>query len=202
MYDPASANESDGRTARGERTKREIVEAYIALLREQRRIPTAAQIAERAGYSLRTMYLHFSDIGTLSIAACDYAIQQGLSVPVGDKPAADRLTRIRFQVEIRAQNCERWLPLWRMLLHYQDSVPELGRRVAIARQLVFERLHLMYRKELAALGDAERRAMLLALESLTDYESWGRMREQHGLTVDQACQAWITVIDRLLPQTS
>ncbi len=199
--DPAGANESDGRSARSERTKREIVEAYIALLSEQRVLPTAAQIAERAGYSLRTLYLHFSDIATLSEATCDYAIAQGLSVPVGDMRTADRQARIRFQVDVRARNSERWLPLWRMLLHYQDSAPGLERRVRIARTLIYERLQLMYEPELATLPDAERRATLLALEAVVDMQSWGRMREDHGLSYEEAVQAWITAIDRLLPPT-
>ncbi len=201
MNDVSVSLTEDGRFARSERTKRQIVEAYILLLREKRQIPTVAQIAERAGYSLRTMYLHFSDIATLSIAACDHAIQQGLSVPVGDAPTADRATRIRFQVEVRAQNCERWLPLWRMLMHYGESVPELAVRAAMARGLVYERMQLMYARELATLSADERRATLLALESITDYESWGRMREGRGLTIDEACQAWMSVIDRLLPPT-
>ena len=199
--DPAGLNESDGRSARGERTKRELVEAYIALLRERRVVPTAAQIAERAGYSLRTLYMHYSDIATLSEATCDYAIAQGLSVPVGDMRTADRQARIRFQVDVRACNSERWLPLWRMLLHYQDSVPGLERRVRMARTLIYERLQLMYGQELATLPDNERRATLLALEAVVDMQSWGRMREAHGLSYEEASQAWITAIDRLLPPT-
>ena len=199
--DLAGLNESDGRSARSERTKREIVEAYIALLPERRAVPTAAQIAERAGYSLRTLYMHFSDIATLSEATCDYAIAQGLSVPVGDMRTADRQARIRFQVDVRARNSERWLPLWRMLLHYQDSVPGLERRVRMARTLIFERLQLMYSPELAALPEPERCAILFALEAVVDMQSWGRMRETHGLSYEEAAQAWITAIDRLLPPT-
>ena len=197
----AGLKESDGRNARSERTKNELVEAYIALLRERRLVPTAAQIAERAGYSLRTLYMHFFDIATLSEATCDYAIRQGLLVPVGDMRTADRQTRIRFQVEVRARNSERWLPLWRMLLHYQDSVPGLERRVQFVRTLIYGRLQLMYAEELATLPEDERRAILFALESLVDMESWGRMREAHGLSYEEAAQAWITAIDRLLPPT-
>lgn len=192
---------SDGRLLRGERTRRELVEAYIALLRERRALPTAAQIVERAGYSLRTLYLHYTDIAALSVAACDYAIEQGLSVPVEDKPQADRATRIRFQVEVRARNCECWAPLWRMLMAYKDDVPELDRRVAMARELVLARLELMYRKELLTLVPFERRALLMGLEAVTDYESWNRMRTQHGLSPEQACDVWVSVINRMLPPT-
>ena len=39
----------DGRRLRSVRTKQLIIEAYLALLREHPQIPTAAQIANRAG---------------------------------------------------------------------------------------------------------------------------------------------------------
>ena len=59
----------------------------------------------------------------------------------------------------------------------------------------------MYRAELSALPEEERRQLLIALEALTDMESWARMREQHGLSFDEACEVWIHAIDRLLPPT-
>jgi acyl-CoA-binding protein len=58
-----------------------------------------------------------------------------------------------------------------------------------------------YAPELTTLGDAERTKVLIALESLTDYESWARMRELHGLSADQARAVWIDALDRLLPAT-
>ncbi|HTR82837.1 MAG TPA: TetR/AcrR family transcriptional regulator [Reyranella sp.] len=193
---------SDGRVARGARTKREIVQAYIALLLELRQIPTATQVAQRAGYSLRTLYVHFADISSLSLAACDYAIELGLATAAAtDRLDGDRETRIRQQVAVRAEICERWLPLWRIMLYYQELVPELGQRVSLARQLIRTRIEIMYRAELAALEPFAHTAMLAALESLTDFESWGRLREDHGLSCEEACRSWILVIDRVLPPT-
>ena len=59
----------------------------------------------------------------------------------------------------------------------------------------------MYRAELDPLPESDRRKILIALEQLTDFESWGRMRERHGLSVEEAIDAWIAAIDRLLPAT-
>jgi len=196
------ASETDGRFARSERTKQQIIEAYILLLRENSQVPTAAQVADRAGYSVRTLFMHFSDVAKLSAAACDHAIEIGLSAAAaGDKLDASRQARLRFHVEIRARNCETWLPLWRMLMHYQGSVPELARRVKLARALTYERLQVIYFKELATLPETDRKVVLMALEALTDFESWSRMRQDHGLSFDEACAAWIAAIDRLLPPT-
>jgi hypothetical protein len=51
------------------------------------------------------------------------------------------------------------------------------------------------------MGVVERRRTLIALEAITDFESWGRMRETFGLSVEEAGAVWIRAIDGLLPPT-
>src|SRR5215212_2568003 len=63
---------SDGRIARGERTREAIVEAHAALLREGVLKPTAKAIAERAGISPRTLWINFKDLETLLEATTAY----------------------------------------------------------------------------------------------------------------------------------
>ena len=105
----------DGRRLRSERTRQYIIEAYLALLREDPQVPTAAQIAERAGYSVRSLFERFPDLHALSLAAADYAFAQANAQAVIRNIDADRATRIRTQVETRGRTCEQWLPLWRAL---------------------------------------------------------------------------------------
>ena len=199
---PPSAPVVDGRRLRSERTRQLIIEAYLALLREDPQVPTSARIAERAGYSVRSIFERFPDLMSLRIAATDY----GLSLATVQAPMrgvdADRPSRIRSQVQTRAQTCETWLPLWRALNANQGESAELKSRIRLARAAIAQRLQLMYRPELAALDETERKHTLIALEALTDFESWARMREQHGLSVEQACNVWIRAIDRLLPAGS
>ena len=59
----------------------------------------------------------------------------------------------------------------------------------------------MYRPELSTLSEPERQYMLIALEAITDHESWARMRDLHGLSFEDACGVWIEAIDRMLPPT-
>ena len=51
------------------------------------------------------------------------------------------------------------------------------------------------------MGETERRQVLIAIESLIDFESWARMREYNALSVEEAREVWIQAIDRLLPPT-
>jgi len=191
----------DGRRLRSERTRRLIVEAYMALVRERRQVPTALQIAERAGYSVRSIFERFPDLHALRLAATDYAIAEGRGQGALRDLDADRATRLRSHVESRGRGCERWLPLWRVLSANLNESAELRERIKLVRQLVAMRLEFMFKPELSGLSDDERRKTLLALEAVSDYESWGRMRELYGLSFEQACALWARVIDRLLPPT-
>ncbi len=191
----------DGRLLRSERTKQVLIEAYLDLLRENPQIPTAADIAKRAQCSQRSVFERFSDLLTLSLAAADYAFAQGMAQAVARNVDGDRQARLKSQVETRAAVCERWLPLWRALLHHQHESDKLAFRIERMRDAVVARLEMMYRRELSTLSEAERKPVLIALEALTDFESWGRLRERHGLSVEAACDAWIAAIDRILPPT-
>jgi AcrR family transcriptional regulator len=191
----------DGRRLRSERTRQYIIEAYMALLRGNPRPPTASQIAERAGYSVRSLFERFPDLLSLSLAAADSAFAQASTQAAIRNAHADRETRIRTQVETRAQTCEKWLPLWRALVLNQHLSPELQQRIRRVREAIMARVLLMYRPELEAVGQVERRRTLIAVEALTDFESWARMRESAGLSFEDACMVWIRAIDRLLPPT-
>lgn len=203
---PASATKNirvDGRRLRSERTKQLIVEAYLALIREkpQTPVPTAAEIADRAGYSVRSIFERFPDLHTLRVAAADYALAHAAALAPARDVHGDRATRIRSHVETRAGTCERGISLWRALTFNVDENDDLKIRIKVARDRTIERMEVMYRPELAALPDTERRNVLIALEAITDIESWARLRDLYGLSFAEGCAAWIAAIDRLLPVT-
>ncbi len=193
----------DGRRLRSEHTKQLIIEAYLALVRENPvvQMPTAAQIAERAGYSVRSIFERFPDLGKLRVAAADYSLAQAAALAPARNVDGDRQVRIRSQVETRAGTCERGTALWRVLVFSAPEDPELRQRLRLARERTVDRIRVMYQPELATLPDREREHLLIALEAITDNESWARMREQHGMSFEEACSVWIAAIDRLLPPT-
>lgn len=198
---PAADIRLDGRRLRSERTRQLIIEAYLALLLEHRRMPTSAEIADRAGYSVRSIFERFSDLDTLSLAAADYAIVLGQAEAVARETEGDRATRIRSHVLTRAEACEKWLPLWRMLTAkpVEEQVTDLRARVLAVRQANLERVELMYQPELATLEPPVRKALVMALVTLTSFESWGALREDFGMAWDSALDVWVSAIDRMLP---
>ena len=188
----------DGRRLRSERTRLAIIEAYQELLRRNSVMPTAVQIAEQAGCSVRSVFERFSDLDALSLATADFTIAQGQAEAVARHVDGDRPTRIRSHVETRARACERWLPLWRIITN-QDQVAELRTRVVLVRLANIERMKLMYRRELSSLPEAAADELLIALAVLTSFESWDQMRHCHGLSTDAAQGVWWSAIDRMLP---
>lgn len=191
----------DGRRLRSERTRHLIIEAYLDLLNLAPGTPTAAQIAARAGYSVRSIFERFSDLDALGLAAMDYALAVGQAEAVARDVDGDRPTRIRSHVETRAYATEKWLPLWRILIRTQDKMPDLKSRIALARQGNLERLKLMYRPELSTLEAPARAQLLVALVVLISFESWDLMRDHFGLSPEEARDVWRSAIDRMLPPT-
>src|SRR5471030_2096850 len=191
----------DGRHLRRERMRQAIIDACVALLQETSQVPTATEIADRARCSKRLVFLHFGEMVKLGMAVAD----QSLAIARAASPArnvdGDRATRIRSQVETRAASCERWLPLWRLAVANQGMSTELKSFVGFVRQMMVQRLELMYAPELSTLSERDRRQLLIALEAIADFQTWERMRDRDGLSVDEAQEAWRGIIDRMLPPT-
>jgi AraC-like DNA-binding protein len=198
---PRRRRTTDGRRARSALSRQLIIEAYLELLREAPRIPTGLEIARRAGVSPRLVFERFDDLMGLSFAAADYVLAHARADSEPRHLDGDRRTRLSSQVQTRAEVCERWLPIWRALIRHQYESPDLRQRLGRVYDMIGERLKLMYWPELSTMAEPERGRLLVALEALTDFEAWGRMRERHGLSVEAACEVWTMAIDRMLPLT-
>src|SRR5258708_30527142 len=98
--------QNDGRLRRSERTRQALIKAYLDLLREKQKSPTAPVIARRAGCSIRSVFQHFSGLLTLSLAAAEYAFEQALAQDAVPNVDADLHTQLMEQVETRPAICE------------------------------------------------------------------------------------------------
>jgi AcrR family transcriptional regulator len=191
----------DGRRLRSERTRQLIIDAYVALVRETGHAPTAAQVAERAGYSVRSVFERFPDLEALRLAVVDQALAEGRSDAALQAIDQDRATRLRIQVHSRAHNRERWLPLWQAMAKQPELSAEMVARIEKVRELSMRRIEAVFARELSTVDDRERRNALIAVEALTEFESWERLRQMFGLSFEEGCATWVTAFDRLLPPT-
>jgi AcrR family transcriptional regulator len=199
LADGNSGERVDGRHRRARRTSQAIIRAYLSLVLETHARPAVADVAARAACSARSIFVRFATLDALALATIDYVLESLAQMPASVLVEGDRHDRIQSQVRVRAHNCETWLPLWRLVLRADSDSQALQTRIERVRELVRERLELVYRTELAPLSKQERKTILIALEALTDFECWGRMREHYKLSVDEARAIWCDAIDRLLP---
>lgn len=197
---PEASERVDGRRQRSARTRQSIVEAYLALLRENPRLPTAEAVAEQAGLSERAVFSHFSDLRALGIAAFDYVLTNRQPSLASDAKG-DRQTRIASLVEARARSSENWLPLWRVVMQRYLGSAEIKQRVDAVHELVEARIEGMFLDELSELTVEDRQATINAIATMTNFESWNRLREHYKLSRSDACAAWLKVVGRLLPPT-
>ena len=161
------ANRVDGRLLRAERTRERLVEAYLGLAFElSPRMPTAQEVATRAGYSVRSVFERFPDLNTLQVAAASYAIDRVAALAPPPPLDADRDTRIEHHVEMRAQLCEVWDRLWRSLLVNRGDSDELRQKISRFQELRLSRLEVVFRPELAALPLGQWQTLAVPLKCL------------------------------------
>lgn len=189
----------DGRRLRGARTRHLIVESYLALLREELELPTAANVAARASCSMRSIFERFGDLDALRRAAVDHALIEAHALAMPMRLDGDRATRIDAHVASQSATCEHWLPLRLLLARAQRDFPDLADRLARARQANVQRVKVIYRPEIDALPVEARDHLPMVLATLASFESWVQLRASLGHSIDAARLAWREAIDRLLP---
>jgi TetR/AcrR family transcriptional regulator, regulator of autoinduction and epiphytic fitness len=167
---------TDGRVARGERTRRVLAEAMIALIEEGDPHPTARQIAERAGVSLRLVFHHFADLEAVLRAAVEiqeHRHWRSLGPIDPDQPLSTRLATL---VRQRAEVFEAVAPVRRAAQFVEHRSPIVATRLARVRRALRRQLADGFAPELARHDDATARLVLDALDVALGWESWDQLR--------------------------
>lgn len=184
----------DGRTARAQRTQRAVVEALVDLLTEGDE-PSAARIAERAGVSLRSLYVHFATLEDLYRAAGEVATERAIALLEPIDPAAPRVDRIRSLCRQRGRLYEELGPLRRAAARRAGTSPALAEQRRFALDASRDQVARVFAAELAALPTRERRRRVAALDASVSGESWDLVRTVHGLS---AREAEATLVDAVV----
>lgn len=176
------ATTADGRTARSERTRHAIVDALFALLEAGNLRPTTAEIADQAGVSERSVFQHFPN-------------REALFTGVGERQAARVVqvvrtidltlalpARIDAFVAQRAAVLELLTPTRRAGLLIADEHPAVARNIEEVRIRKRERALACFAQELDRLPPAASAAVAAA----TSWSTWDALRDQQGLSVEDA----------------
>ncbi len=174
--DDPESTVTDGRVARGQRTRRNVAEALMELLREGGQEPTARAVAQRAGVSLRLVFHHFTEMDDLYhyIAALELRRQWSQMPRISSKLALT--TRIERTVAHRAALYEELSPIRRALVRRIPASKGVAATIAAADTLLLEDLKETFEPELAALASNTRLEVLEAMDVATSWEAWERLR--------------------------
>jgi TetR/AcrR family transcriptional regulator of autoinduction and epiphytic fitness len=177
----------DGRTLRAQRTRQAIIDAHMALMLEGDLQPTAGRVAERAGVSVRALWIHFKDLEALFGSAGEKALEIQFADfhPISpDLPLAERVDQFCRQ---RA----------RMLDVIAGASRAAQIRLPFSRQLHANRVRHnirlrqeiedLFATEIAKAGDPVTRDKLVtALLSATTWSTWMGCRDDLTLSFDEA----------------
>jgi len=172
----------DGRVQRAVRSRAAVVDAVLDLLGEGVARPTAEQVAARSGVSMRTIFRLFDDMGSLhrAAAARQFGRLDALMADLSDGGPLDG--RIDALVANRADVYEAVSPVRRAANRLAATSPEIAAELARVAGLLRAQAAGTFRAELAGAGPG----VLDAVDLLTSWEAWERLRSSQGLPVAQA----------------
>ncbi|HEX6476807.1 MAG TPA: TetR/AcrR family transcriptional regulator [Acidimicrobiales bacterium] len=195
-------SELDGRAQRSARSREAVVDAMLDLLEEGALRPGAAEIAARAGVSVRTVFRHFEDLEQLFATATEHQAMRIGPLLLSAPPDGSRAERVAALVSHRADLYERIGPVRRAALRHEPFHEAVREGLAQARRLLRRHLLATLDAELQRLNGADRAAIVAALETATSFAAWDNLRVDQRLSVPQARAALTTTVTALLDHST
>ncbi|MEN8159286.1 MAG: TetR family transcriptional regulator [Myxococcota bacterium] len=193
MTAETKAAEKDGRLRRSVRSRERILDALCALVEAGNLHPTGQQVAERAGVSLRTVFRHFEDMEGLNREMHERVERVMRPLAAGPRVRGPLVERVRELVRRRTTLFERATPFLRSGAIHRWKSPYLSKtHAADVREL---------RGDLArTLPEADEvpAARHEALELVTSFEAWDRLRADQKLGRDRAREVMVEAVMALL----
>lgn len=176
---------TDGRIARGERTREAIIEAHTALLCEGVLKPTGKLLAERAGISLRTLWSNYSDLEAVMRASSELWLERDAALQVTIAPDERFDHRLAAYCRMRVDRLEQLAPAARSAALGEPFSPALqaSRREHVQR--VRDDIEQAFAPELELAGD-RRDTLAAAVFIMSSWPSWSSLRDDLLLDVSAA----------------
>jgi AcrR family transcriptional regulator len=188
----ASDDSSDGRRLRSERSRAQIIEALFTLIREGDMNPSAARVAERAAVGQRTVFRLFEDMDSLFGEMAERIQSEVMPIVLAPYISADWSERLSELVRRRADVFERIFPF-----RVSANLRRFQSRFLMdeyRRGLLFERESL---KAILPKHIVSNTRLIAALEVTTGFQTWRRLRQDQGLTADEAEAIMLFMVERL-----
>ncbi len=145
--------------------------------------PSAQQVADRSGVSLRSVFRHFQNLEALVATAAAAYYDRHTTVYSPPRPAAGASLdeRIEAMVEYRLAMYPVTATVSRAAVARAQRDPQLAEIVLGSRRRAIKAIEVLFAPELAACPAADRAAMVAALHTATLFETWDNLATLHGL---------------------
>ena len=189
----ANDDSSDGRRQRSERSRTQIVDALFALIREGDMNPSAARVAERAAVGQRTVFRLFEDMDSLFGEMAEQIQAEIMPIVLAPYTATDWKERLGEMVRRRADVYERIFPV-----RVSANLRRFQSRFLMdeyRRNLILERESL---KAVLPADRASDKQLVAALDVVTGFQAWRRLRQDQGLSAQEAQAVMQFMVDGLI----
>lgn len=198
MVGVAQTTMLDGRVLRGTRNREAIIDALVDLYRAGVLRPTAQQVAEQARVAPRSVYHHFADMEALITEVSARQVRDYGRLMHPPPVGGDLDHRVETVVRQRSELFEAVSPVRRAALLEAHRSPTVRRNLSTLAARLRAQLEVVCAPELARRTPAARADLLDAIDLLTSWEAWERLRTQQRLGVRRARRALTAALLTLL----
>lgn len=186
--------EPDGRRLRRERNRTAVIDALLELFAEGAYTPGAAEVAERAGLSLRSLFRYFDDVDDLVRAAIDrHRARYRSLVDPATSPEEPTDRKVRVVAEARVRLFESLAPSARAARVWSHRHPSVRDEMVQNRARLRKQLRLLFARELDGQED-----LLPPLDALCSFEAYDLLRSDQGLSRPATVDALAAAIRALV----
>ena len=189
----------DGRTARRDRNRIEVVEAALALMDEGEVDPSVDQLTERSGLSARSIFRYFDGLDDLRRAVIrrhfervrpllDSADGTDGSLEARIKKFVDNRIKFNESVAAPARTAQ-------LRAHY---APVIAEDIQEYRKLMNAQVRQQFAPELKRRSRAEAEDVVGLIDVVVSFGAWEMMGTDQGRSRTQIKRAWTLAIESLL----
>lgn len=189
----------DGRTARRDRNRNEVVEAALALVDEGVVDPSVEQLTARSGLSARSIFRYFEGLDDLRRAVIRSHFERVQPILDTANAAEGNLdARIKRFVDMRIRFNESIAGPARTAQARAHVAPFIAEDIQHYRQILDASVRRHFAPELKARARAEAEDLISLINVLVSFDGWDLMTRDHQRSRTQVRRAWTLALESLL----
>ena len=196
---PLDSDHIDGRTLRRTRNRDAVIVALLEIISEGDLQPGAAEIADRAGVSHRSIFRYFDDLDDLVRTAIDHAFDE--AGPMGGIPdigVGSLDERIAAFVDARISLFEHVDGTMQLARMRAPKIPSINEGIAAIAEIFRVQIAEHFAPELDVVGEDERLLLVDGILTLTSYDSFSTHHRLLDSDVTRIRAAWVCALRALL----